>query len=150
MYGFRTNESMNDVMKLILFQAYLLLFHLTIVHDTGSRMIVYFGCLLFLSLFFFSISPLNKVKEKYRGVYNELFISLICFHLFISFIGGSKQRESVIIFTLAAIFILTVNGYLSLEERPDGLMVKLFYCVLILSIAAAAVLKLASGIVSIG
>ncbi|MBP1153875.1 MULTISPECIES: hypothetical protein [unclassified Paenibacillus] len=141
---------MNDVVKLILFQAYLLLFHWMIVHDAISRMLVYLGCLLFLSLFFFSISPLNRATEKYRGVYNELFISLICFHLFISFISGSKQRENVILFTFAAIFVLTVNGHWSIEERPEGTMVKLFYCLLILSIAAAAVLKLASGAMSIG
>lgn len=152
MHGFRNKEVLNDVVKLILFQAYLFLFHMTMTfeYDGVSRMMVYAGCILFLSLFFFSISSLNRQKEKVRGVFNQLFISLICFHLLISFISGSKQRESIMLFTLTAIFVLTVNGYLSVEDRPEGMMVKLIYCLLIVGIAAAAVLKLVTGAISFG
>ncbi|CRF29157.1 Uncharacterised protein [Mycobacterium tuberculosis] len=78
-------------------------------------------------------------------MFNQLFISLICFHLLISFISGSKQRESVMLFALTAIFVLTMNGYLSVDDRPEGMMAKLVYCLLIGCIAAAAVLKLVTG-----
>lgn len=150
MHGFRNKEVLHDVIKLILFQVYLFLFHMTMTYDEVSRMMVYAGCLLFLGLFFFSISSLNRQKEKARGIFNQLFISLICFHLLISFISGSKQRESIMLFALTAIFVLTMNGYMSVEDRTDRLMVKLFYCLLIGCIAAAAVHKLVTGVTSFG